>query len=103
MCVVGNICGCGGSSVWVWIKGVEANRGKVQMKWKWSLCPLKSAEITGNQMGATHPPLSLQDLAAELSLQILLASTVLNDAKLTSDKNGTNSKIRFWTFSICFT
>lgn len=75
--VLGNGCGRGGNSVWVWIKGGEANRGKVQMGWKWSVGLLGSAQITGNQMGATHPPLNLQDLASNLSIQRCLAFIIL--------------------------
>lgn len=43
------------------------------MGWKWSVGLLGSAEITGNQMGATHPPLNLQNLAPDPSIHCYLA------------------------------
>lgn len=57
------------NSVYVWIKGGEASRGKVQIGWKWPVGLLGSAQITGNQMGATHPPLNLHDFASKPSIQ----------------------------------
>lgn len=79
--------------LWVWREqcsgldreGGEASRVKVRMEWKWSVGLPGLTEITGNQMGATHPPLNLQDLASDKGLQRF--HHTLNYTELTSGLN----------------
>lgn len=67
------------------------------MGWKWSVGFLGSAQITGNQMGATHPPFNLLDLASNPSIQRYLGFIILwiiqnwHQFEIQSQKDATGS------------
>lgn len=70
---LGNWCVWEWHNFELWRKGGKAIGGKVQAGWKWPVGLLRSAQITGNQMGATHPPLTLNNLASNPSVQCNLS------------------------------